>query len=188
MGGTIMNVRLAWALFSLLLLGAPPLSAQSSCSDCLDTAEFQMRQCLNNAIGPNERNQCLETQQAQIKDCSSSDCKVEREEIAASRTQPTPGRPGLMPYTPSEGEWLALIMRAGLRREPSPDRPYSLDVILVDPVTLQIIVRHAPTVDRETLNKTIEAARESIRSTARGYGWDSWVKIRENVEVYLPKK
>jgi hypothetical protein len=36
---------------------------------------------------------------------------------------------------------------------------------------------------REGLNKSIEAARESIKQTARSYGWDKWVKIRETVEL-----
>ena len=60
--------------------------------------------------------------------------------------------------------------------------------MLADPQTIQIVVRHASTLDRNTLNKTIETAREAIKSTARSYGWDKWVKIRETVEVYPAKK
>ncbi|HVG01970.1 MAG TPA: hypothetical protein VM842_03725, partial [Nitrospira sp.] len=116
------------------------------------------------------------------------DCKVEREEIATMEQQPTPTRPGLGTYTPTEGEWLALVARAGLRRESTPDRPYSLDVVLADPQTLQIVVRHTPALDRDALNKVIEGARDSIRQTARAYGWDRWVKIRETVEVVAGKK
>jgi hypothetical protein len=183
-----MNVRLASALLSLLLLGAPPLSAQSPCEECFDSAYAVMRQCLNNAIGPNERNACLADQEAQIKNCSSTDCKIEREEAAAGVTQPVPSRPGLAPYIPSEAEWLALIVRAGLRREATPDYPYSLDIVLVGPQTLQIVVRHAPTMTAEALTKTIETARETIKNTARGYGWDRWVKIRESVEAVPAKK
>jgi hypothetical protein len=83
---------------------------------------------------------------------------------------------------------LALIVRAGLRREASPDRPYSLDIFLADPQTLHIMVRHASTMDREQVRKVIEGARESIRNTAKGYGWDKWVKTRETVEMYKAKK
>jgi hypothetical protein len=108
--------------------------------------------------------------------------------MAAIETQVTPARPGLAPYTPTEGEWLALITRAGLRREASADRPYSLDIVLADPQTLQIVIRHASTMDREQVRKTIEAAREAIRTTAKSYGWDKWVKIRETVETYAAKK
>ena len=79
-------------------------------------------------------------------------------------------------------------MRAGLRREASPDQPYSLDIVLADAETLQIVVRYQPTTNREQMNRTIAAARETIRSTARGYGWDKWVKIRETVELYPARK
>jgi hypothetical protein len=40
----------------------------------------------------------------------------------------------------------------------------------------------------EALTKTIETARETIKNTARGYGWDRWVKIRESVEAVPAKK
>lgn len=63
-----------------------------------------------------------------------------------------------------------------------------LDIVLADPQTLQIVMRHASTMNREQVRKAIEAAKETIRTTARGYGWDKWVKIRENVEMYAAKK
>jgi hypothetical protein len=123
-----------------------------------------------------------------MKACSENECKVEREEIATTEQQPTPSRPGLGTYTPTEGEWLALVTRAGLRREATLDRPYSLDIVLADAQTVQIVVRHAPTIDRETLNTIIQTAREAIRNTARSYGWDKWIKIRETVEMSPAKK
>ena len=182
-----MKTRLVSGLFPLLLAGAP-LYAQIPCSDCVGQAEMEAKKCLFSATGPSERNACLDNRQAQIKACSEDDCKVEREEIVTTEIQPTVSRPGLGTYTPTEGEWLALVTRAGLRREATPDRPYSLDIVLADPQTLQIIVRHTPAVDRDQLNKVIETAREAIRSTARGYGWDRWVKIRETAEVVVPAK
>lgn len=182
-----MKIRLLFAL-ALLSLGAP-LHAQTPCSECVQEAEAESRKCLSSAIGPNERNACLDNRQAQIKACSEEDCKVQREEIATmEQQQQAPTRPGLGTYTPTEGEWLALVTRAGLRRESTPDRPYSLDIVLADPQTLQIIVRHTPALDRDALNKAIEGARDAIRKTARGYGWDRWVKIKETVEVVSGKK
>jgi hypothetical protein len=80
-----------------------------------------------------------------------------------------------------------LVARAGLRREATPDNPYSLDIVLTGPDTLQILIRYHPPMTRESLNKTIEAAREAIRNQARNYGWDKWVKIRETVEQYPAK-
>ena len=182
-----MNVRLVVAL-SLLLLPGAAAQAQSPCSDCFNAAQAEARKCLDNAISTGDRNDCLETRQTRTKACSDNQCREDREEVATTETQSTRSRPGVTPYTPTEGERLALLMRAGLRREATPDHPYSLDIVLADPQTLHIVVRHASTLDRNTLNKAIEAAREAIRSTARNYGWDKWVKIRETVEAYPAKK
>ena len=179
-----------WLLCALLLplwLTAP-VYAQSPCSDCFYAAEEEARKCLDNAISADDKHGCLETRQTRHKACSNNQCQKVRDEAEITETQSTPGRPGFSPYTPTEGEWLALIVRAGLRREASPDRPYSLDIFLADPQTLHIMVRHASTMDREQVRKVIEGARESIRNTAKGYGWDKWVKIRETVEMYKAKK
>ncbi|MBX3342064.1 MAG: hypothetical protein KF711_10775 [Nitrospira sp.] len=182
-----MNRRLLSAL-SLLLMLTAPVYAQSPCSDCFYAAEEEVRKCLDNAISAGDRNSCLDNRRVRLKACSDNQCQTVREETATTETQSPASRPGLAPYMPTEGEWLALVTRAGLRREPSPDRPYSLDIVLADPQTLQIVVRHASTMDREQVKKAIEAAREAIRNTAKGYGWDKWVKIRETVETYQAKK
>ncbi|MCC6965318.1 MAG: hypothetical protein IT391_03410 [Nitrospira sp.] len=185
-----MNVRFLFALCSLLCLGAP-LYAQTSCSDCFNASDAETRKCLDNAISAGDKVACLEERETRAKVCRNSECKVEREEreeSVTSNAQSTSGRPGLAPYMPTEGEWLALVMRAGLRREASPDQPYSLDIVLMDPETLQIVVRYQPTANRDKMNQTIAAAREAIRSTAKGYGWDKWVKIRENVELSSARK
>ena len=78
-------------------------------------------------------------------------------------------------------------MRAGLRREASPDRPYSLDIVLADPQTLQIIVHHAATMDRAQVKNVPRPRRTRSENTARSYGWDKWVKIRETVDSYAVK-
>ncbi len=181
-----MKVRLVFALFPLLLAGTS-LYAQIPCSDCVNQAEGEATKCLDSATGPSERNACLDNRHEQMKACRENACKVEREELATRETQPAPSRPGLGTYSPTEGEWLALVTRAGLRREATPDNPYSLDIVLAGPDTLQIIVRYRPPLTRESLNKTIEAARDAIRNQARSYGWDKWVKIRETVEPYPAK-
>ncbi len=181
-----MNMRLWFALFPLLLL-TMPVRAQTPCSDCFYAAEEQARKCLDNAISADDKNDCLENRHVRLKACSDNQCQVVREEMVTLDTQPAPSRPGLAPYTPTEGEWLALITRAGLRRDATPDRPYSLDIVLADPQTLHILVRHASTMDREQVRKVIEAAKDAIRNTARGYGWEKWVKIRETVEMYTVK-
>jgi hypothetical protein len=182
-----MTVRLVFVLCALVFLEAP-VQAQTSCADCLNAADAEARKCFGNAISANDKVACLENREAQARVCRNGECQIEREERVTSDAQPTPSRPGQALYTPTEGEWLAVTLRAGLRREASPDQPYSLDIILVDPETLQIAVRYQPTVNREDMNRTIAAARETIRSTARRYGWDKWVKIREAIEAYPAKK
>ncbi|HAP42033.1 MAG TPA: hypothetical protein DCQ94_20085 [Nitrospira sp.] len=181
-----MTRRLLFALPLLLLLTAP-VTAQSPCSDCFYAAEEEVRKCLQNAISADDKNSCLENRRVRLKACSENQCQTVREETSTTETPSTPVRPGLAPYTPTEGEWLALMTRAALRREASPDRPYSLDIVLADPQTLQIIVRHASTMNREQVRTAIDAAKEAIKGTAKSYGWDKWVKIRETVETYAPK-
>ncbi|MCS6327909.1 MAG: hypothetical protein H8K06_12585 [Nitrospira sp.] len=181
-----MTRRLLFTLTLLLLLTAP-VAAQSPCSDCFYAAEEEVSKCLENAISADDKNSCLENRRMRLKACSENQCQTVREETATMETQSTPARPGLAPYTPTEGEWLALVTRAALRREATPDRPYSLDIVLADPQTLQIIVRHASTMDREQVRKALDAAKDAIRNTAKSYGWDKWVKIRETVETYAAK-
>lgn len=176
----------AWAL--LLGMIAPVYGQGGPCADCFNAAEEEARKCLDNAISADDRNSCLDNRRVRYKACSDNQCQTVREEAAITETQAIAVRPGLAPYTPTEGEWLALLARAGLRREASPDRPYSLDVFLADPQTLHITIRHASTMDREQLRRAIESARDMIRNTAKGYGWDKWVKIRETVEMYPAKK
>ena len=182
-----MNRRLLSALPVLLLLSTP-VYAQSPCSDCFYAAEEEVRKCLDNAISAGDRNSCLDNRRVRLKACSDNQCQTVREAVATTEAPATPPRPGLAPYMPSEGEWLAVVMRAGLRREASPDRPYSLDIVLADPQTLQIIVHHAATMDRAQVKNVLETAKDAIRNTARSYGWDKWVKIRETVDSYAVKK
>ena len=182
-----MNVRLLLVLFPLLCVGLP-LYAQNPCSDCFNATEGEARKCLESVIGPSERNACLDNRHEQMKACTKNECTVQREQSVTTESQPTPGRPGLGAYTPTEIEWLALVMRAGLRREATTDSPYSLDVVLAAPDTIQLLVRYRPPMTRDSLNKTIDAARDAIKNQARNYGWDKWVKIPETVELYPVQK
>ena len=178
-----MNARLVFALFALLFLGSP-VYAQSPCSECLTAVEEELKHCLDNAFSADDKGSCDESWRAHVNACSNRECKIERAAGDVRNEQQAPNRPGLTPYTPTEIEWLALTMRASLRQHVSTDHPYSLDVIPVDHETLLIVVRYHPTVNREMMNRTIDTAREAIRSTAKSYGWDKWVKIRESVEMY----
>jgi hypothetical protein len=76
-GGIVMKITLAFALFSILLLGAPGY-AQNPCVDCLKAAQEQLKHCLDNAISQEDKNSCAERQQAKAKACENGECEIER--------------------------------------------------------------------------------------------------------------
>jgi hypothetical protein len=76
-GSTVMKVRLAFVLFSILFLGVP-VYAQSPCVDCLKAAQEQLKHCLDNAISQEDKNSCAERQQAKAKACENGECEIER--------------------------------------------------------------------------------------------------------------
>jgi len=183
-GGPVMKVRLAFALLPLLFLGSP-VYAQSPCSECLKAAEKDLKKCLDNAISADDKISCAESRQAGMKVCVKGDCTIERDQRA---THDTRNEPGLTPYTPTKIEWLALEVRSQLQRDASADSPFFLSVVHVDHETLLISVRYLPTVNREMMSSTIDSARKVIMTTAKSYGWENWVKIREQIEMSPSKK
>ncbi len=106
---------------------------------------------------------------------------------AVAYGQQPQNKPGLLPYTPTRIEWLALVVNAQLRRDATVVNPFTLSVVQSDHETLLIFVQYHPKTDREMMNQSIETAREVIRITANGYGWSKWVKVRERVEMTNPK-
>jgi hypothetical protein len=79
-GGIVMNVTLAFALFSILLIGTPGY-AQNSCVDCLQAAQERLTQCLGNAISQEDKKSCVERQQKKTNTCESGACVIERAKI-----------------------------------------------------------------------------------------------------------
>ena len=69
-----MNVTLAFALFPILLLGAP-VFAQSPCVDCLKAAQEQLKQCLGNAISQEDKKSCVGENDPRLKACEKGVCK-----------------------------------------------------------------------------------------------------------------
>ncbi|MBA5866963.1 MAG: hypothetical protein GDA67_09760 [Nitrospira sp. CR1.3] len=184
------HVGLLFALVSFLWL-ASPLFAQSPCADCLKATEEGLRTCLDNAFSAEDRVACEDRRRARMRACEIGECKIERDERATqeNRTEPqAPNRPGLTPYTPTKIEWLALVVNAQLREQPSSDRLFSISIVEADYETLTIVVRHQPTANREFVTRSIATARGVIMSTAKRYGWDTWVKIQERVELSPSKK
>jgi len=75
-----MNVRLTFALLSILLLSAPGY-AQNPCTDCLKAAQDQLTQCLGHAISQEDKKSCAERQQEKAKVCENAACVIERANI-----------------------------------------------------------------------------------------------------------
>lgn len=107
--------------------------------------------------------------------------------VSTALAQSIPSKPGLQPYTPNRIEWLALLCNDQLRQNSSVDFPFSLNIVQSDHETLLIVVRYQPNVNREIMNATIDTARQVIMITAKSYGWDKWVKVKERVEMVKPK-
>ena len=185
-----MSVRLALALLPLMFLSSP-VYAQSPCSECLKAAEKDLKKCLDNAISADDKISCEESRQAGMKACVRGECTIERDQQATRDTrneQETPNRPGLTPHTPTKIEWLALDVRSQLQQNVRADSLFSLSVVHVDHETLLIVVRYPPTVNREMMSSAVASARRIIMTTAKSYGWENWVKIREQVEMSPSRK
>lgn len=100
--------------------------------------------------------------------------------------QGQPERPGLKPYIPTRIEWLALMVESTVRQPMTAESLFALNVANSDHETIVILVRYMPGVNRTIMNGAIETARQVTEVTAKSYGWDSWVKIREQIEGTEP--
>ncbi len=86
-----MNMRLTFALGFLLLLDLP-ISAESTCMECLKASQEELIHCLHNAIREEDKLACDERQHEEAKACEDGECKVERE-ARKKRTDTLPQRP-----------------------------------------------------------------------------------------------
>ena len=125
------------------------------CSDCFYAAEEEVRKCLDNAISAGDRNGCLETG-GSARPVATINARPSGGETAITETQSTVSRPGVAPYYANGSRMAGLDHEAGLRRETT-GPPYSLDIILADPQTLQIMVRHASNGSGTTAEKPMKA-------------------------------
>jgi hypothetical protein len=92
-----------------------------------------------------------------------------------------------MPYTPSRLEWLAVDLNAQLRTDLTETTGYQLQLIpIAGRDTILIFVRYLPSVDREAMNMGIDAARKVIAIESKSYGWSTWLRVKERVEMARP--
>ena len=97
--------------------------------------------------------------------------------------RPQTKSPGLQPFTPTRIDWLTTTLQASLRSDELYTEGFLLDITSRDPETVLIYVRYRANVNREAMNISIDVAREVIQTTTKRYGWDSWVKVREDVQL-----
>jgi hypothetical protein len=76
-GGIVMHITLVFALFTIMMLGAPA-NAQNPCVDCLKVAQEHLKQYLGDAISHEDKNSCTVRQQAKAKVSENGECVIER--------------------------------------------------------------------------------------------------------------
>jgi hypothetical protein len=91
------------------------------------------------------------------------------------------GKEGTTPYTPTQGEWLWLVLnteRAVVNSEQEPDNVavrYLYD--RSKPNTIQIELLFLPGVLNVDVQGHASAARQHAIDTAKRHGWDKWLKV-----------
>jgi len=84
-----MKVKLVFALFPLILLGTPLYAQidQNLCSQCLKTAQAELKKCLDEAISQEDKTSCAEKQETRTKACEDGECKIERAAQSGNKTE-----------------------------------------------------------------------------------------------------
>ncbi|MHB1745164.1 MAG: hypothetical protein ACYCPO_11250 [Acidobacteriaceae bacterium] len=108
--------------------------------------------------------------------------------LAFAKTKAQTLPPGLQTFTPTRIDWLTTTLQASLRDEEMETYGFLLEIASPDSETILIYVRYMPDVNREVMNMSIDSARQVIQITAKSYGWDKWLKIREDVQLSKPDK
>jgi len=91
---------------------------------------------------------------------------------------------GWKPYTPSRLQWLAVELNADLRVPLSEATKYLMAFVPIEKEdTILIQVRYIPSVNREVMNMALSTAREVISIKVKGYGWDLWLRVKEDVQM-----
>lgn len=94
-----------------------------------------------------------------------------------SRAAPVPPEPGMLPYTPTRVEWLALELEASYRQDFSNDSDYSVHYLAKPPNTILIFVHYRNETSAAKVDSGIDAAKQIVRQTASAHNWSSWVKV-----------
>jgi Domain of unknown function (DUF4190) len=95
---------------------------------------------------------------------------------------------GAKPYSPSRLEWLAVQLNASHRVRLNDEDKYELYFIPLDPLnTIQVIVGYRSDMsyqERQLMDREIAAAKKTLNNEIAIHGWDSWVIVKEEREIY----
>jgi hypothetical protein len=96
---------------------------------------------------------------------------------------------GMKDYIPSRLEWLAVELNANYRIDMYDLEGYLLSFIPLEKEnTILIFVRYTRQTNREVMNIGIDTARKVIEMNAKSRGWNSWLKVKEKIELADTKK
>ena len=87
-----MNARLTVAVLMVVTLSSPPVFAESSCAECIKTAQEALKACLANAISVDDKNTCEENREEGMKACEDRECTAEREAKELQKDKPPQNR------------------------------------------------------------------------------------------------
>jgi hypothetical protein len=91
---------------------------------------------------------------------------------------------GMKPYIPTRLEWLALELNASYRTDLHDLSGYMISFIPIEAEnTILIYVGHTRQTHREAMNIAIGYAHKLIEKTSKSKGWNSWLKVREKIEL-----
>ena len=90
----------------------------------------------------------------------------------------------MKPYTPNRLEWLALESNAIVRTDTLDEQGYYLVFIPIEKdSTILIYVKYTTNTNRAAMNIGIDAARKVLQINAKSRGWDSWLQIKEQIDL-----
>jgi hypothetical protein len=96
---------------------------------------------------------------------------------------------GMKPYIPTRLEWLAVELNASNRVDMYELEGYLLSFIPLEREnTILIFVRYTSKTNREAMNIGIETARKVVEMDAKSRGWNSWLKVREDISLQKSTK
>ena len=94
-----------------------------------------------------------------------------------SLAAPPPVEPGMVPYTPSRLEWLALELEASYRQDFSRDSDQDVHYLAKPPNTILIFVHYRSEASAGTVDTAINTAKQLVNQGVSIHGWSSWVKV-----------